>query len=64
MIEIRAFIPKERYKDVELPVVKWLTFVLYDDTFNIPENFTNTVFISANGLKYMKIWIRLMLFTS
>ena len=51
MIEIRAFIPNERYKDVELPVVKGLTFVLYDDTFNIPENFTNTVFISANGLK-------------
>ena len=51
MIEIRAFIPKERYKYVELPVIKGLTFVLYDDTFNIPENFTNTVFISANGLK-------------
>ena len=51
MREIRAFVPKEKYGNFKFPEIEDLTFVLYDDTFNIPENCKGEVFISASGLK-------------
>ena len=51
MREIRAFVPKEKYGNFKFPEIEDLTFVLYDDTFNIPEDCKGKVFIVVHGLK-------------
>ena len=45
-MKIKAFVPKDKFEGVEIPDINGLTFVFYDDTFNIPEKYNGDIFIA------------------
>ena len=49
-MKIRVFVPKDKFVGIEIPNIKGLTFVLYDDTFNIPEKFNGDIFVTNENI--------------
>lgn len=49
-MKIKAFVPKDKFVGIEMPDIKGLAFVLYDDTFNIPEKFNGDIFITNENI--------------